>query len=495
MNLNATSKPAPSSASEDGSGKPTGAAVLLALVAALGGFLFGYDSAVINGAITAIGLQFHASPVGLGLTVSSALIGAAGGALVAGRIGEHYGRLVAMRIAAVLFVISAIGSGLSQTLLILALFRVVGGVAVGMASVIAPTYIAEISPASIRGRLGSLQQLAIVSGIFLSLLVDYAIAATAGSSQAVWIGGIEAWRWMFIAMVVPAIVYGVLSLTIPESPRQLVAEGRIEEAREVLKRVLGERGLAANITRIRASLSTGHEPSWRDLRGPAMGLLPVVWVGIGLSVFQQFVGINVIFYYSSVLWQAVGFSEKSSLIITVITSVVNVVTTIVAILLIDRWGRRPLLLVGSAGMAVTLGILAFVFGHAPLDASGQPHLMGNTGLIALFAANAYVFAFGMSWGPVVWVLLGEKFPNRIRAAALAVAAAAQWIANWAISTTFPLLKNAGLGLAYGLYATFAVLSFFFVWRFVQESKGRELEENDDQLVAKPNAVAVATSPA
>jgi SP family sugar:H+ symporter-like MFS transporter len=453
----------------------------MALVAALGGFLFGYDSAVINGAITAIGLQFHASPGALGLAVSSALIGAAVGALSAGRIGDHYGRLVAMRIAAVLFIISALGSGLANSLLLLAAFRIVGGIAVGMASVIAPAYIAEISPAGIRGRLGSLQQLAIVSGIFLSLLVDYAIAATAGDSRAVWVGGLEAWRWMFIVMIVPALVYGIMSLTIPESPRQLLAKGRVDEAREVLKRVLGERGLAANITRIRHSIETDREPNWRDLRGPALGLLPVVWVGIGLSVFQQFVGINVIFYYSSVLWQAVGFSEKNSLIITVITSVVNVVTTIVAISLIDRWGRRPLLLVGSAGMAITLGILAFTFGGAPLDAQGQPHLAGSAGLIALFAANIYVFAFGMSWGPVVWVLLGEKFPNRIRAAALSVAAAAQWIANWMISTSFPILKNAGLGLAYGLYTTFAILSFFFVWRFVRESKGSELEETDSEL--------------
>jgi SP family sugar:H+ symporter-like MFS transporter len=159
-------------------------------------------------------------------------------------------------------------------------------------------------------------------------------------------------------------------------------------------------------------------------------------------------------------------------------------------LLIDRWGRRPLLLVGSAGMAVTLGILAFVFGGAPLDAAGQPHLPGSSGVIALFAANAYVFAFGMSWGPVVWVLLGEKFPNRIRAAALAVAASAQWIANWAISTSFPVLKNAGLGLAYGLYCTFAVLSFFFVWRFVRESKGSELEDADDQLLSGVPKTAV-----
>ncbi|MBD5607003.1 MAG: sugar porter family MFS transporter [Candidatus Eremiobacteraeota bacterium] len=486
--------PAAGGAIDEGDDARGAIVVSFALVAALGGFLFGYDSAVINGAIIAIGSQFHASAGALGLTVSSALVGAAAGALIAGRVGDHYGRLAAMRIASILFVVSALGSGLAPSLVVLALFRVIGGVAVGMASVIAPTYIAEIAPAGIRGRLGSLQQLAIVSGIFLSLLVDYAIAATAGNSRSVWIGGLEAWRWMFIAMVVPALTYGTLSLTIPESPRQLLAKGRIAEAQAVLKRVLGERGLDAKITRIRTSISRDKEPSWLDLRGPAFGLLPVVWIGIGLSVFQQVVGINVIFYYSSVLWQAVGFSEKNSLIITVITSVVNVVTTIVAISLVDRWGRRPLLLVGSAGMAVTLGILAFVFGSATLDTAGQPHLTGANGIVALVAANVYVFAFGMSWGPVVWVLLGEKFPNRIRAAALGVAAAAQWIANWAITTSFPILKNAGLGIAYGMYATFAVLSFFFVWRFVTETKGRELEENDRELVpASANVPAAASS--
>jgi SP family sugar:H+ symporter-like MFS transporter len=281
---------------------------------------------------------------------------------------------------------------------------------------------------------------------------------------------------MFVAMTVPALVYGVLSLTIPESPRHLLAKGRIDEAREVLRRVLGERGLTAKITQIRESLAGEKEPSWSDLRGPAMGLLPVVWIGIGLSVFQQFVGINVIFYYSSVLWESVGFSENNSLIITVITSVVNVATTLVAISLIDRWGRRPLLLTRSVGMAITLGIMAFVFAQAPLDAQGQPHLQGISGPLALIAANVYVFAFGMSWGPVVWVLLGEKFPNSIRAAALSVAAGAQWIANWVISTTFPSLKNAGLGLAYGLYTFFALLSFYFVWKYVRESKGQELED-------------------
>jgi SP family sugar:H+ symporter-like MFS transporter len=470
-------EPISAAVKEPESEKPQpGAVVLLASVAALGGFLFGYDSAVINGAVTAIGAQFSAGATALGLTVSAALLGAAAGAITAGRVADHYGRLYAMRLAAILFVISAIGSGVANSLLVLAIFRIVGGVAVGIASVIAPAYIAEIAPAAMRGRLGSLQQLAIVSGIFLSLLVDYGIAAAAGSSKAPSAFGLEAWRWMFLAMTIPAIIYGVLSLTIPESPRHLLAKGRVDEAREVLKRVLGERGLTAKISQIRESLAGEREPRWSDLRGPTMGLLPVVWIGIGLSVFQQFVGINVIFYYSSVLWQAVGFSEKNSLIITVITSVVNVVTTLVAIALIDRWGRKPLLLIGSAGMAITLGIMAVVFAQAPLDAQGQPHLQGINGPIALLAANVYVFAFGMSWGPVVWVLLGEKFPNSIRAAALSVAACAQWIANWVISTTFPSLKNAGLGLAYGLYTAFAILSFYFVWRFVTESKGRELED-------------------
>ena len=222
--------------------------------------------------------------------------------------------------------------------------------------------------------------------------------------------------------------------------------------------------------------------------------MPIVWVGIGLSVFQQFVGINVIFYYSSVLWRAVGFSESSSLVITVITSVVNIVTTLVAISLIDKIGRKPLLLIGSAGMAVTLGAMAVIFGTAPMNAHGEPVLHGAAGPIALVAANAFVFFFGMSWGPVVWVMLGEKFPNRIRAAALSVAASAQWLANWVITTTFPSLKGAGLGLAYGIYAGFAVLSFIFVRWVITETNGRELEAMPEQVEVRAGAKAVRSRP-
>jgi SP family sugar:H+ symporter-like MFS transporter len=449
--------------------------IRLSLTAALGGFLFGYDSAVINGAVKAITAHFSASAGVLGFVVASSLLGAAVGALGCGRVAERYGRLPAMRAAAVLFLIGAVGSGLASSLVILVVFRVVGGVAVGVASVIAPTYIAEIAPARIRGRLGSLQQLAIVTGIFLALLVDYALETAAGGSEKnLWLG-LPAWRWMFLAMVIPAVLYGGLAFTIPESPRYLVAKRRFDEARIVLRRVLGDIDLGAKVEQIKETLQREGRPSMRDLRGPRFGLLPIVWVGIALSVFQQFVGINVIFYYSSVLWQAAGFSESSSLIITVITGAVNVVTTLVAIASIDRFGRKPLLIIGSIGMAITLATLAVVFGTATLK-GGMPVLTGIAKPVALIAANVYVFAFGMSWGPVVWVLLGESFPNRIRAAALSVAAAAQWVANWVVTTSFPPLKDAGLGLAYGIYTTFAVLSLLFVLKFIRETKGVELED-------------------
>jgi MFS transporter, SP family, sugar:H+ symporter len=462
-----------------------GRVVSIASVAALGGFLFGYDSAVINGAVSAIEERFSVAPAALGFAVASALLGAALGAVAAGRFADRFGRLFVMQAAAVLFLVSAIGTGLAPNLEVLVLFRIVGGIGVGVASVIAPAYIAEVSPAHIRGRLGSLQQLAIVTGIFVSLLVDYLLAGAAGSSKdELWLG-LEAWRWMFIAMVVPAVAYGVLSLTIPESPRYLVATRQIGEARQVLSRLLGADGVDLKIERIQETLRRETKPSWRDLRGPAMGLLPIVWVGIGLSVFQQFVGINVIFYYSNVLWEAVGFSEADSFKITVITAVVNIATTLIAIASVDRYGRKPLLLIGSVGMTVTLATMAIVFGTAgtttAADGTVAPELTGLQGPIALVAANLFVVAFGMSWGPMVWVLLGEKFPNRIRAAALSLAAAAQWVANWVITVTFPSLKDLSLGLAYGFYALCALLSLVFVWKWVEETRGKELEDMPDRV--------------
>jgi sugar porter (SP) family MFS transporter len=390
--------------------------------------------------------------------------------------------------------VAALGTGLAPNLWILVLFRIIGGLGVGIASVIAPAYIAEIAPAKLRGRLGSLQQLAIVTGIFISLLVDFIIATAAGSSSADWWLGLEAWRWMFIAMVVPAVAYGLLALTIPESPRYLISKHRIPEAKEILNKLLGSVNLDAKIQRIRETMEREKEPSWHDLKMPDTGkIATIVWVGLALSVFQQFVGINVIFYYSNILWEAVGFTEDQSFVITVISATINILTTLIAIATIDKIGRKPLLLIGSVGMTITLATMSIIFGTASTctavtatcDAKNvadkvpdlSTAILGSSSAnVALVAANLFVVAFGMSWGPVVWVLLGEMFPNRMRAAALSLAAGAQWVANWIITVSFPTLKDWSLALAYGLYAGFALLSFFFVLKWVEETKGKQLED-------------------
>jgi sugar porter (SP) family MFS transporter len=463
----------------DGLGqRATARVVLISAAAALGGFLFGFDTAVINGAVDAVRGGFALDAAQIGFAVSCALLGSALGAWYAGMLANRFGRVRTMQVAAALLVASALGSGLVTAVWDLVLWRLVGGIGVGVASVIAPTYIAEVSPAHIRGRLGSMQQLAIVLGIFAALLSDAWLAGVAGgAAQPLWFG-LAAWRWMFLVATLPALVYGTLVLGVPESPRHLVAKGRLDEARVVLRKVLNmhsETALDNKLRDIEDSLRSEHRPRLRDLCGKTAGLLPVVWIGILLSVFQQFVGINVIFYYSSTLWHSVGFSEADSFTITVVTSIVNVLVTLVAIALVDKIGRKPLLVVGSAGMAITLGLMAWCFSQAT-GSGATLSLPGATGMVALVAANAYVVFFGVSWGPVVWVLLGEMFPNRIRATALAVAAAAQWLANFAITSTFPALAELGLSFAYGLYAGFALLSLLFVLAGVRETKGIELED-------------------
>ena len=448
--------------------------VRLATVAALGGFLFGFDTAVINGAVNAMRDDFGMGPGLTGFVVSSALLGCMAGAYLAGRLADRWGRLRVMFVASGLFTVSAVGSGLAFGPADMILWRVIGGLGVGAASVIAPAYIAEISPAQVRGRMGSLQQLAIVIGIFVALLSDYALAGAAdGSNQPLWFG-LDAWRWMFLAELVPAVAYGLLATTIPESPRYLIRLGKERRARRVLSSVL-KGGVDERITEIKRTLKRDRQSSWSQLRKPGTGLLPIVWVGIALSVFQQFVGINVIFYYSSTLWQAVGFTEENALTQTVITSITNIAVTLVAIALIDHIGRRRLLMIGSAGMFFSLGTMAWVFSQAAV-VDGEPVLQGASGPIALVAANLFVVFFGMSWGPGVWVLLGEMFNNRIRGLALGVAAAAQWLANFAISTTFPAMADLSLGFAYGFYTLMALGSLIFVVRFVPETRHKELED-------------------
>ncbi|MDL4777308.1 MULTISPECIES: sugar porter family MFS transporter [Thermomonosporaceae] len=453
-------------------------AALLAGAAALGGFLFGYDSSVINGTVDALQHRFHLGSVAVGFVVSAALLGCAVGAWFAGPLADRIGRVRVMMIASLLFVLSSLGSALAFSAVDLTFWRVVGGLAIGAASVIAPAYIAEIAPAGLRGRLGSLQQMAIVLGIFAALVVDYVIARVSdGGAGGTFPWGGSAWRWMFASAIVPAAFYGVIATTIPESPRYLVKKKELGRAREVLAKVMGRGDAEVKLGEIVKSIAVDRPVHLHDLRGPRLGLLPIVWTGILLSVFQQFVGINVIFYYSSSLWQAVGFSENDAMLTSVINSVVNVVSTLLAIALVDRIGRRPLLLAGAAGMTLTLGLLTVCFATAPI-VDGKPSLGGVAGPVALVAANAYVFAFAATWGPVVWVMLGEMFNNFIRASALAVAAAAQWIANWIITTTFPGISGFSLGLAYGIYTLFAALALLFVFRAVPETKGRELEDMD-----------------
>ncbi len=450
--------------------------LLISAAAALGGFLFGFDTAVINGAVVALGEHFKVGPVLVGMSVSLALVGSAVGALGSGAISERYGRVRPMLFAALLFTASGIGSGFPITIWDFILWRFVGGVGIGLASAITPAYIAEISPAELRGRFGSLQQLAIVTGIFVAMLSNYMLVKFAGGSadMVLWMGA-ETWRWMFWAEVPPALLYGFAALMIPESPRYLIGTGREREAESVLRRVLGE-SVLEKIEEIKVTLKVESGTSFADLKG-RYGFSPIIWVGLGLSVLQQFVGINVIFYYGSMLWRSVGFTEENSLWITVVTGVVNIVTTLVAIAFIDRVGRKPLLLLGSAGMFVSLGLLAFLFANAPLDVTGNPALSGGAATTALISANVYVFCFGFSWGPVVWVLLGEMFNNRVRASALALGAGAQWIANFMVSASFPsLVKWAGLGITYSMYAFFAAISFFFVMFVVNETRGKELEE-------------------
>ncbi|WP_405823286.1 sugar porter family MFS transporter [Streptomyces sp. NBC_00838] len=452
-----------------------GHVVFITAAAAMGGFLFGYDSSVINGAVEAIRDRFDIGSGALAQVIAAALIGCAIGAATAGRIADRIGRIRCMRISSVLFTVSAVGSALPFALWDLAMWRVIGGFAIGMASVIGPAYIAEVSPPAYRGRLASFQQAAIVLGIALSQLVNFGILQIADGDQRGEIGGLEAWQWMLGVMVVPAILYGVLSFAIPESPRFLISVGRNEAARGVLAEVEDKNAdLDARVREIEVNLRKEHKPTFKDLLG-RVGFLPVVWIGIGLSALQQLVGINVIFYYSASLWQSVGIDPTSSFFYSFTTSIINIIGTVIAMIFVDRIGRRPLLLIGSSGMTVSLALAAWAFSYK--SGSGTDISIPNTqGTVALVAAHCFVLFFALSWGVVVWVLLGEMFPGRIRAAALGVAASAQWIANWAVTVTFPTLSDWDLSGAYVIYSCFALLSIFFILKWIPETKGKALEE-------------------
>jgi SP family sugar:H+ symporter-like MFS transporter len=453
--------------------------ILISCVATIGGFLFGFDSGVINGTVDGLKQAFHSTSAELGFEVASMLLGCAVGAFSAGRLGDRWGRRTVLLISSIMFLLSALGAGFATTSVVFVAARLIGGFAVGAASVMSPAYIAEVASARYRGRLATIQQIAIISGLTCAFLSNYVLAKLAGSSVgALWLGQ-EAWRWMFWMMAIPSLVFLVLLLTIPESPRFLVVRKRKDEALAVLERLYGAAAARDKFAAIDVSLSEDHHrPRLSDLVSKATGKLrPIVWVGIGLATFQQLVGINVVFYYGAVLWQAVGFSENDALLINVVSGSLSIGACIVTVFLIDRIGRKPLLWIGSIGMAVTLGLVTLAFASATFDAGGKLALSGTMGMLALIAANVYVIFFNVSWGPVVWVMLGEMFPNQIRGSGLAVAGAAQWTANFLITVSFPvLLTSIGLAGAYGLYTLAALVSIYFVLRYVHETRGKELEQ-------------------
>ena len=445
-------------------------------VATIGGFMFGYDSGVINGTQTGLKAAFNLTEAGEGLNVAAILLGCAFGAFAAGRLADVWGRRTVMIISALLFVISALGTGAAHTSLVFVLFRLVGDLGVGAASVLCPVYISEVTPANIRGRLSSVQQIMIIIGLTGAFLANYALAHTAGSSTATFWLGLPAWRWMFWMQVIPAGVFFLCLLGIPESPRYLVAKGQDAKAEAILSRLFGEGQGAKKVAEIRASLAADHQPKFSDLLDPVTKKLRVIlWAGLVLAVFQQLVGINIVFYYGSVLWQSVGFTEDDSLKINILSGSLSILACLATIALIDRIGRKPLLLIGSAGMAVTLFVMVYAFSQGTLDPAGKLVLTPQMGMVAVIAANLYVIFFNVSWGPVMWVMLGEMFPNQIRGSALAVCGFAQWGANYVIAQTFPSMAKWSLTGAYTFYGVCAVISFFLVQKFIHETKGKELE--------------------
>ncbi len=451
-------------------------------VATIGGLLFGYDSGAVNGTQPGLKAAFALSEGGLGFTVGSLLIGCFIGAFFAGTLADRMGRRSVMRIAALLFLASALAQGFTADHTLFVIARLAGGMAVGAASVLSPAYIAEVAPANIRGRMTTVQQIMIITGLTLAFLVNYFLAGAAGDSTAPFWGGIAAWRWMYLMQAVPAAIFLIALFFIPESPRYLVSKGRNDEAAGVLARLFGAATAQAKLAEIRASFSDDHSPRLRDVLAPAgtkgfLGMRPIVWVGIMLAVFQQLVGINVIFYYGATLWQLAGFTEADSLLINIVSGTVSIAACFITIAVIDKIGRKPLLLIGSAGMAATLFVMVYAFSQGNLDAQGNLVLSAGLGTLAVVAANLYVIFFNVSWGPVMWVMLAEMFPNQIRGSALAVCGFFQWFANYLIAQTFPVMATGiGLAASYSFYAVCAVISFFLVQRFIVETKGKELEE-------------------
>lgn len=441
----------------------------ITFVAVLGGLLFGYDTAVISGAEKSIE-EYLISSQGLGslahgATISSALIGCIIGGVISGYFSNKFGRKKSLIIAAMLFFISALGSAYpeflfftknEQTLGLLAMFnfyRIIGGIGVGLASAVVPVYIGEIAPKNIRGRLVSFNQFAIIFGMLVVYFVNWGIAR---GNTLEWINDIG-WRYMFASEAIPALIFGVLLIFVPETPRYLSLNNKNDQAFSILTKINGREEAKKILSEINKTVTVSKAKVFSYGK-------KILVVGILLSVFQQFVGINVVLYYAPRIFESLGAAKDSSMLQTIVMGLVNVIFTVVAIMTVDKWGRKPLLIFGSIGMAIGMfgvSILAFA------------NIIGVSTLIFIIIFTA---SFMMSWGPICWVLISEIFPNKIRGQAVAIAVAAQWAANYFISSTYPAMMEFSSGLTYVFYGVMSVLSAIFVWKMVPETKGKSLEE-------------------
>lgn len=453
--------------------------LVITLVATLGGLLFGYDTAVISGAEKSLEAYFIDS-LGLdtfihGVTTSSALIGCIIGGIISGYFASNFGRKKSLFIAAVLFILSALGSAYPEflfftvgeptvsLLITFNIYRILGGIGVGLASAICPMYISEIAPANIRGRLVSFNQFAIIFGMLVVYFVNWGIAR--GQSLE-WINDIG-WRYMFASEAIPAVLFAVLLLFVPETPRYLAMKKEETKALHILEKINGTAEAKNILSEIKQTVTIPKDKLF------SYGKLIIV-IGILLSVFQQFVGINVALYYAPRIFESMGAAKDASMLQTIVMGLVNAIFTIVAILTVDKWGRKPLLIVGSIGMALGMfGVSAMAFS-------------GIIGISTLLFIIVYTASFMMSWGPICWVLISEIFPNKIRGQAVAIAVAAQWAANYFISSTYPMMMEYSGGLTYGFYGVMSILSAIFVWKFVPETKGKTLEQMENLWKRKQN---------
>jgi SP family galactose:H+ symporter-like MFS transporter len=437
----------------------TGPAILIAAIAALGGLLFGYDTGVVSGAELFFTKDFHLSAGSEELAVSAVLIGAIIGAGVAGQLADAFGRRLTIIMMAIIFAIGAILTAIAPNLALFVIFRIVIGFGIGAAAVVAPMFIAEMAPPAIRGALVSFNQLAITVGILVAYLVDLAFAA-AGMG----------WRPMFAVAVIPSALLAIGMLFLTDTPRWFASKGRWDEAHHSLARVIGPDAAEKEMRHIRKSLEGEKAIPWiarvRQLLRP--GIRWALIVGVGLAVLQQFVGINTVIYYAPTIFQIAGFKTASTAILaTTVVGVVNVLFTIMAIFLVDRLGRRPLLLIGAAGMLITLTAIGIIFAIGPSKAA----------YFILVCVLLYIVSFAISMGPVFWLMSSEIFPNRLRGTGASLSTVANWSANLLISITFlSLLHAAGNALTFWIYAFLALVTLAFVWFIVPETKGKSLEQ-------------------